>query len=204
MRRLFSLLLASTLILVACGNDSNEKKENNKNNETKKENKKLNSNSKEKDVTKTPANKNVDNNQVNVNEKNIQKINFNNITDRNTLKSIIYGNYNELDKINAYNSAVANGVIPQGNVMEGPAIAAFESSLRVESGAEKSIYSSSPEKRDYDNNGVYRTEQEQRAHENWVNDQVEWANASEAEKEQIRKRHAEKYGYEYNPDDYKE
>ncbi|HBM8900061.1 TPA: hypothetical protein L0X30_000861 [Staphylococcus aureus] len=204
MRRLFSLLLASTLILVACGNDSDEKKEKNKNNETKKENKKPNSKSKEKDVAKAPANKNVDNNQVNVNEKNIQKINFNNITDRNTLKSIIYGNYNELDKINAYNSAVANGVIPQGNVMEGPAIAAFESSLRVESGAEKSIYSSSPEKRDYDNNGVYRTEQEQKAHENWVNDQVEWSNASEAEKEQIRKRDAEKHGYEYNPDDYKE
>ncbi|EOB8612392.1 hypothetical protein ACIXE5_002365 [Staphylococcus aureus] len=206
MRRFFSLLLASTLILVACGNgsDDNEKKEKKENHETKKENKKLNSNNKEKDVTKPPVNKNVDNNQVNVNEKNIQKINFNNITDRNTLKSIIYGNYNELDKINAYNSAVANGVIPQGNVMEGPAIAAFESSLRVESGAEKSIYSSAPEKRDYDNNGVYRTEQEQKAHENWVNDQVEWANASEAEKEQIRKRDAEKYGYEYNPDDYKE
>lgn len=204
MRRLFSLLLASSLILVACGNDSDENKEKNKNNETKKENKKLNSNIKEKDATKTSTNKNVDNNQVNDNEKSIQQINFNNITDRNTLKSIIYGNYNELDKINAYNSAVANGVIPQGNVMEGSAIAAFESSLRVENGAEKSIYSSAPEKRDYDNNGVYRTEQEQKAHENWVNDQVEWANASEAEKEQIRKRDAEKYGYEYNPDDYKE
>ncbi|WP_457833041.1 hypothetical protein [Staphylococcus aureus] len=60
------------------------------------------------------------------------------------------------------------------------------------------------EKKDYDNNGVYRTKQEQKAHENWVNGQVEWANASEAEKEQIRKRDAEKYGYEYNPDDYKE
>ncbi|WP_251359575.1 hypothetical protein [Staphylococcus aureus] len=204
MRRLFSLLLAGSLILVACGNDSDEKKEKSKNNETKKENKKLNTDSKEKDATKTSTNKNVDNNQVNDNEKSIQQINFNNITDRNTLKSIIYGNYNELDKINAYNSAVANGVIPQGNVMEGSAIAAFESSLRVENGAEKSIYSSAPEKRDYDNNGVYRTEQEQKAHENWVNDQVEWVNASEAEKEQIRKRDAEKYGYEYNPDDYKE
>ncbi|HFE5213911.1 TPA: hypothetical protein ACF9T9_002384 [Staphylococcus aureus] len=60
------------------------------------------------------------------------------------------------------------------------------------------------QKKDYDNNGVYRTEQEQKAHENWVNGQVEWANASEAEKEQIRKRDAEKYGYEYTPDDYKE
>ncbi|HCZ5587254.1 TPA: hypothetical protein O3N07_002821, partial [Staphylococcus aureus] len=172
--------------------------------ETKKESKKVNNNSEEKSSAKASPNKNIDNNQIKVDQKNMPQINFNNITDRNTLKSVIYGNYNELDKLKAYNSAVANGVIPQGNVMEGPAIAAFESSLRVESGAEKSIYESSPEKRDYDNNGVYRTEQEQKAHERWVNDQVEWMNASEAEREEIRKRDAEKYGYEYNPDDYKE
>lgn len=49
---------------------------------------------------------------------------------------------------------------------------------------------------------VNRTPQEQLAHENWINDQVEWNNASNTEKDQIRKRDAEKYGYEYNPNDY--
>lgn len=63
-----------------------------------------------------------------------------NITDRSTLESVIYGNYSEMEKINAYNSAVANGVIPQGNVMEGPASAAYESSLKVESGEVESVY----------------------------------------------------------------
>ncbi|HDP5912832.1 TPA: hypothetical protein P6V58_002564 [Staphylococcus aureus] len=203
MKKIAGLFLASALILGACGG-SGEKKEENKKTETKKESKKVNNNSEEKSSAKASPNKNIDNNQIKVDQKNMPQINFNNITDRNTLKSVIYGNYNELDKLKAYNSAVANGVIPQGNVMEGPAIAAFESSLRVESGVEKSIYESSPEKRDYDNNGVYRTEQEQKAHERWVNDQVEWMNASEAEREEIRKRDAEKYGYEYNPDDYKE
>ncbi|KZS34140.1 hypothetical protein TM58_009380 [Staphylococcus aureus] len=203
MKKIAGLFLASALILGACGG-SGEKKEENKKTETKKESKKVNNNSEEKSSAKASPNKNIDNNQIKVDQKNMPQINFNNITDRNTLKSVIYGNYNELDKLKAYNSAVANGVIPQGNVMEGPAITAFESSLRVESGAEKSIYESSPEKRDYDNNGVYRTEQEQKAHERWVNDQVEWMNASEAEREEIRKRDAEKYGYEYNPDDYKE
>ncbi|HCY2921360.1 TPA: hypothetical protein O1I18_000504 [Staphylococcus aureus] len=203
MKKIAGLFLASALILGACGG-SGEKKEENKKTETKKESKKVNNNSEEKSSAKASPNKNIDNNQIKVDQKNMPQINFNNITDRNTLKSVIYGNYNELDKLKAYNSAVANGVIPQGNVMEGPAIAAFESSLRVESGAEKSIYESSPEKRDYDNNGVYRTEQEQKSHERWVNDQVEWMNASEAEREEIRKRDAEKYGYEYNPDDYKE
>ncbi|RAI79337.1 hypothetical protein BFS35_012315 [Macrococcoides goetzii] len=49
-----------------------------------------------------------------------------------------------MDKVTAYKSAVDNGVIPQGNVMEGPASAAYESSLRVESGQEKSVYTSNP------------------------------------------------------------
>ena len=62
------------------------------------------------------------------------------LKDRSTLESIIYGNYSEEQKIQAYNSAVANGIIPQGNVMEGPASVAYQSSLRVENGQEKSIY----------------------------------------------------------------
>lgn len=75
-----------------------------------------------------------------------KSLNVKNITNRNDLESIIYsGNYSEVEKITAYNSAVANGVIPQGNVMEGPASAAYESSLRVESGQQKSAYTSNPD-----------------------------------------------------------
>ncbi|WP_312883888.1 MULTISPECIES: hypothetical protein [Staphylococcus] len=73
-----------------------------------------------------------------------KQIDVQNITDRATLETVIYSNnYTEIEKIAAYNSAVANGVIPQGNVMEGPASAAYESSLRVERGQEKSIYDQS-------------------------------------------------------------
>ena len=36
----------------------------------------------------------------------------------------------------------------------------------------------------------------------WIKGQEEWANATQSEKEEIRKRDAEKYGYEYNPSDY--
>ncbi|MEJ7207636.1 hypothetical protein WL237_13000, partial [Staphylococcus epidermidis] len=79
------------------------------------------------------------------NHQNTQIIDITNIKDRGTLESVIYGNYSETEKIQAYNSAVANGVIPQGNVMEGPASAAYESSLRVESGQEKSIYENVPQ-----------------------------------------------------------
>ena len=38
----------------------------------------------------------------------------------------------------------------------------------------------------------------------WVKGQQEWANATQSEKEEIRKRDAEKYGYKYDPNDYEE
>lgn len=216
MKRLLFLLLASILVLSACGNEE-EKKEPEKKVGQKKENK-----TKEKSVDKDKENKEVKAN-LNVEEDNSKakeeqfnnKIDVNNITDRKTLESVIYGNYTEMDKIHAYNSAVANGIIPQGNVMEGPAAAAYESSLRIEKGQEQSIY-------EQNTNGDLSEEEAQRmldlasqydeevakhnanvqAHNDWINGQVEWSNASESEKEAIRKRDAEKYGYEYNPEDY--
>ena len=55
----------------------------------------------------------------NSSSQNAKQIDIHNITDRATLEAVINSNnYSEIDKI-AYNSAVANGVIPQGNVMEG-------------------------------------------------------------------------------------
>lgn len=38
----------------------------------------------------------------------------------------------------------------------------------------------------------------------WVKGQEEWANASQSEKEEIRKQDAKKYGYEYDPKNYEE
>lgn len=219
MKRLMFLLFASLLVLAACGNEE-EQKEPEKKVEQKKENK-----AKEKNVDKDKENKeekemkanlNVEGDNSKVKEEQFNnKIDVNNITDRKTLESVIYGNYTEMDKIYAYNSAVANGIIHQGNVMEGPASAAYESSLRIENGQEKSIYEQNA-------NGDLSEEEAQKmadlasqydeevakhnanvqAHNDWINDQVEWANASESEKELIRKRDAEEHGYEYNPEDY--
>ena len=65
--------------------------------------------------TVLPANKSTSNSS----SQNAKQIDIHNITDRATLEAVINSNnYSEIDKI-AYNSAVANGVIPQGNVMEG-------------------------------------------------------------------------------------
>lgn len=59
---------------------------------------------------------------------------FDNIANQGELESIIYGNYSEVEKIQAYNNAVENGIIPQGTVTEGSAVSAYESSVGLQNG----------------------------------------------------------------------
>lgn len=152
MKKLLFLVLASFLVLAACGNKEESRLEDNKK-ETKTSEKEKNKDDKkdEEKESKPDDNSNEDvatqddNTEQQTKEETPQsqennEVDVSNITDRSVLESVIYGNYSEMEKINAYNSAVANGVIPQGNVMEGPASAAYESSLKVESGEDKSVY----------------------------------------------------------------
>ncbi|WP_239733182.1 hypothetical protein [Mammaliicoccus sp. J-M41] len=136
MKKLIVLLLSSLLVLGACGEKKEEsildpapKDEKKDKKETKKEDKEKND-SKDKETTKESDSKteeesteeNITNEQESPNEQeSTSTIDYNNITDRNSLVQILNGNYTEEQKIIAYNSAVSNGVIPQGNVLEGPA-----------------------------------------------------------------------------------
>lgn len=164
MKKLFALLAMSILIVSACGQNDEKPKEdtedkaatekkdksqskneeNEKKKQTDKNQQKENNTQNEQQANTEQQNKDESSvekqNQQNQQNQQSQQVDLSNITDRATLENVIYGNYAEIDKIKAYNSAVANGVIPQGNVTEGPASAAYESSLRVESGAEQSVY----------------------------------------------------------------
>ena len=168
-RLLGTALLTSALLLTACGqSEDNSKKDDDKKSESKsdkksndpkkdkksddkqksdddKEKSENESNEQNSSSTEEKNNENQNSQKQSSQEKSNQNIDLSNIQDRNTLESIIYGNYTEEQKVQAYKSAVANGVIPQGNVMHGPASAAYESSLRVESGQEKSIYENVPQ-----------------------------------------------------------
>ena len=161
MKKLFALLAMSILIVSACGqNDEKPKEDTEDKAATEKKDKSQSKNEENEKKKQTDKNQQKENNtqdeqQANTEQQNkdestaekqnqqnqqSQQVDLSNITDRATLENVIYGNYAEIDKIKAYNSAVANGVIPQGNVTEGPASAAYESSLRIESGAEQSVY----------------------------------------------------------------
>ncbi|MCC2092009.1 hypothetical protein KRP64_08335 [Staphylococcus epidermidis] len=209
MKKVLFLIFASLLVLGACGQDGdksnkadNKQSEHKKSNDTKKnkdekaDNKKdsKNNSTEERDTSNVEEKNNEKQNNQNDNEQNIQdnssseksqntqNVDVTNIKDRSTLESVIYGNYSETEKVQAYKSAVANGVIPQGNVMEGPASEAYESSLRVESGQEKSIYENVPQSSggtdagmtDYDevNKSMQSTKEKP---SRWVQEQIEWA-----------------------------
>jgi len=134
-------LLASSVLLAACGNG--EEKKENKTEETNKV--------KEKPTTEAPTTEKptteAPTTETPITEAPTTEIvtteapvatNYNNITSQSQLETIIYSpSISEVDKVAAYNSAVRNGVIPQGTVMEGPAIAAYESSVAIQNGVGK-------------------------------------------------------------------
>ncbi|MDW4081685.1 hypothetical protein QI262_03900 [Staphylococcus saprophyticus] len=151
MKKVLFLLLASFLVLSACGNEESKLEDKKETKESDKESKKDDDKKTDKDKDKSDdkSNEEVATQDETTEQQSTEEpsqsqekkqVDVSNITDRSTLESVIYGNYSEMEKINAYNSAVANGVIPQGNVMEGPASAAYESSLKVESGEDESVY----------------------------------------------------------------
>ena len=151
MKKALFLLLASFLVLTACGNEESKLEDKKETKESDKESKKDDDKKTDKDKEKSDdkSNEEVATQDKTTEQQSTEEpsqsqekkqVDVSNITDRSTLESVIYGNYSEMEKINAYNSAVANGVIPQGNVMEGPASAAYESSLKVESGEVESVY----------------------------------------------------------------
>nr|WP_233648777.1 hypothetical protein [Staphylococcus hyicus] len=139
LKALLGLVLTSIVLLTGCSlfGEDDDKKAKSESHQKKEQKEK-----KDKDKTKKAAQSTEENQTDKASPETVatQKYDVNNVTDRAMLEAIIYGDYTEIDKIAAYNSAVANGVIPQGNVMEGPAAKAYESSLRIERGEERSIY----------------------------------------------------------------
>lgn len=191
MKKILMLFLSGFLVLGACGNneedsnqdqdesnkenkqdDEKEKSSQDKNKKDKEDNKDDNNEENNEDNAENDnAQDNVDENEENINVENTQNketMDFNNIQDVGRLKSIIYGDYTEEQKLEAYKTAVYNGVIPQGNVMEGPASEAYESSMRIANGEEESIYDGLgevDEEENIEDDGELEAEEEKREQE---------------------------------------
>ncbi|WJP98718.1 hypothetical protein [Macrococcus bovicus] len=59
-----------------------------------------------------------------------------NVTSADQLQQIMFGDYTEAEKRQAYNAAVANGIIPPGHMDGGTTMQAYQSSINVQQGLE--------------------------------------------------------------------
>lgn len=59
-----------------------------------------------------------------------------NVTSADQLQQIMFGDYTEAKKRQAYNAAVANGIIPPGHMDGGTTMQAYQSSINVQQGLE--------------------------------------------------------------------
>ncbi|MCD8892471.1 hypothetical protein K2V52_10870 [Staphylococcus nepalensis] len=185
MKKVLFLLLASFLVLAACGDneeskseDKKETKSSSKESKKKDENKKSNNDKKSNDDKKTNNEKDKFEEQVATQDESTQT-QEQEPTDQEKMEANA-----KVAKEHGFTG------IPNGDV------GMIDENYSPEDDSEQTY--------DYENNGVQRTPSEQKAHEDWVNGQDEWLNASESEREEIRKADAEKYGYKYDPSDYEE
>lgn len=200
MKKVLFLLLASFLILAACGNkeesrlDDNKetkssekdgKKKNDKKSDDTKEDKSDDEKSNE-DTKQVSENENTQEQQAPVDSQ--QQVQS---QEQTTQQAPAQQELTEQEKMES-NAKVAkeHGYtgVPNGDV------GMLEENQAPDVSSEQTY--------DYENKGVQRTPSQQKAHEDWVNGQNEWNNASEAEKTEIRKADAKKYGYEYDPSNY--
>lgn len=198
MKKLFGVLLASAVILSACGNDEEVNKE-----EPKKETKsKAKKNDKEKEEAHKENKKtsteepNTLNSESQPNETSIAEQPSNILLTKEEISQRLKNGQNVDGIIDAdgdtWYQAPGNGDVigytkPDGTVCTVGGCMTPEEQQAAQEQQDANIN---------------RTPEEQQAHENWINDQNEWVNASPQEKEEIRKRDAEIYGYEYDPSDY--
>ena len=157
MKKLLFLLFASLLVLGACGQkeestskeettkkteSKDAKKETKKEDKTEKEDKETTEKSEpktEENTTEEPQSVEEETAEEQTQEQQPvqEQPNTSNITDEVQLQNVLNGNFSEEQKVQAYNSAVSNGVIPQGTVSEGSAQAAYESSKGIQNGETK-------------------------------------------------------------------
>ncbi|RIP33995.1 hypothetical protein BUZ14_08065 [Staphylococcus gallinarum] len=179
MKKVLFLILASFLVLAACGTKEESKSEDKK--ETKsssKDDKKKNEKKKAKDDKKE---KYKVNNNTETESQQTQTVD-----QQQSTQQPVQQEPTDQEKVEA-NTKVAkeHGYtgIPNG-----------DASFDVPVGEDAENYSN--------NDGEYFSNVEPEEPSDWVKGQIEWNNASESERIQIRKADAEKYGYEYDPSDY--
>lgn len=201
MKKLLIPLFSSLLLLTACGNSGNSDESNKETakNETKTHEKE----NKNKEKTQKKKNEKNNNQEKQENSESTEQVNEESVNDQaNIENSFTQQNVNEQNQ----QKVDSNQEHYQSNTQE----PTYEEQMRANAAVAKQHgYTGIPngdmgateEMNEFLQNQNNNHETESKP-SNWIQDQIDWNNATESEKEQIRKNDAEKYGVEYNPEDY--
>lgn len=168
-------LLSATLLLTACGQHDNSKKDDDKKSESKSDKKSNDPKKDKKDSKKNDSNEEKQNSTDNSNQSNEQNTNQQQATQQSqqTQQQASQSNHEPTkEEIAEWDRKNVKGGTDYG--------------LIDPEEANKASQSQNDEP------------------DEWVKGQEEWANASQSQKEEIRKQDAQKYGYEYDPKNYEE
>ncbi|MBC2921546.1 midas domain-containing protein [Staphylococcus saprophyticus] len=190
MKKILFLLLASFLVLTACGNKEESKSEDKK--ETKSSSEESKKDDKKSDNSKKD-NKKLDEEKSKTDDKSSEQVadneNVNTEEQPSTQESV--QSQEQPNQTQQQQAPVQHEPTDQEKMEANAKVAKENGYTGIPNG---DVGLLNPNK---------STPNEPEAQESdWVKGQDEWMNASESEKEEIRKADAEKYGYEYDPSDY--
>lgn len=200
MKKLLFLLMASFLVLAACGNeeskseDKKETKTSDKENDKKKDDDKKENESNKKDKAEDKEKEEVAT-QDETTEQSQEQVNTQ--EQQPTQQPVQSQEQPSQQEPTLQEKADANAKVakehgytgvPNGDAMSDVPVGQIE--LPPEELAKEEAKSE------------YQNTVEPEEESDWVKGQDEWMNASESEREEIRKADADKYGYEYDPSDY--
>ena len=190
MKKLLFLVLSSFLVLAACGNNDEDKKEGKK--ETKSTDKESKKDDKKSDEYKESK---PDEEKSKTDDKSSEEVATKDESTEQTVES------QEQEPVQqeptAQEKAEANAKVAKEHGYTGLPNGDAHSDVPV-----GQIELPPEELAKEEAKGEYQNTVESEEESDWVKDQDEWMNASASEREEIRKADAEKYGYEYDPSDY--
>ncbi|MDK7929367.1 hypothetical protein QP635_05555 [Staphylococcus hominis] len=179
MKRFLALIFSSALILGACGNNDTS----NNDSDTKSESKTEKKSEDKKDNKSKEDKKSKEEKKSQENEDNKSTQENNSTEEQNTQE-------------NATDEQVQSQQAQQSDNHEATKEEIYEwDKQNVPGGTDYGLIdpedvndanSQTEQKYDYDNNGVYRTPEEQKAHEDWVNGQIEWNKQQEAKEQKLQ------------------
>ncbi|MGX0910503.1 hypothetical protein [Staphylococcus caprae] len=191
-KNILVLILSSLLILGACGHEKEKKDESKPKSESKKTHKKNSNNSDKKQKSESKNNQNekesnkkqesLNSQEQQINENNNRPLSKDEMSQRIKSGQSVNGMV-DADGDTWYQASGNNDMVgytkPDGTQCT---IGGCTTPEEQHNASIAQQPTDNEQRYDYDHNGIYRTPREQKAHERWIQDQIDWANQQKNKK----------------------